>query len=59
MWMVLQFYCSQSDVTLNSALGAPQRSINYKFSGQWAAEAFDMPAIDKSVIIIQGKGAGK
>ena len=53
-------YCSQNDMTLHFGLGAAT-TID-KLEIQWAngaVEAFDAPAIDKTVTIIQGKGTGK
>jgi hypothetical protein len=53
-------YCSQNDMTLHFGLGAATKVD--KLEIQWAngaLEAFDVPAIDKTVTIIQGKGAGK
>ncbi|MGH9931557.1 MAG: FG-GAP-like repeat-containing protein [Pyrinomonadaceae bacterium] len=53
-------YCSQNDLTIHFGLGAATKVD--KLEIQWAngsVEAFDVPAIDKTVTIIQGKGAGK
>jgi hypothetical protein len=53
-------YCSQNDMTLHFGLGAATKVD--KLEIQWAngaVEAFDIPAIDKTVTIIQGKGTGK
>jgi len=53
-------YCSQSDPTLHFGLGTATKVD--KLEIQWAngaVEAFDVPAIDKTITIIQGKGAGK
>jgi hypothetical protein len=53
-------YCSQSDLTLHFGLGTATKVD--KLEIQWAngaVEAFDVPAIDKTMNIIQGKGAGK
>ncbi|HEX9630691.1 MAG TPA: ASPIC/UnbV domain-containing protein, partial [Pyrinomonadaceae bacterium] len=53
-------YCSQNDMTLHFGLGAATKVD--KLEIQWAngdMEVFDIPAIDKNVTIIQGKGAGK
>ena len=50
-------YCSQNDLTLHFGLGAATRVD--KLEVQWpngAAETFDTPAIDKTLVIIQGKG---
>jgi hypothetical protein len=47
-------------MTLHFGLGAATKVD--KLEIQWAngaLEAFDVPAIDKTVTIIQGKGAGK
>ena len=52
-------YCSQNDLTLHFGLGAATKID--KLEIQWAngsVEAFDVPAVDKTVTIIQGKGAG-
>jgi hypothetical protein len=52
-------YCSQNDLTLHFGLGAATKVD--KLEIQWAngsVETFDVPAIDKTVTIIQGKGAG-
>lgn len=53
-------YCSQNDPTLHFGLGAATKVD--KLEIQWPngnLETFDVPAIDKTVTIIQGKGAGK
>ena len=53
-------YCSQNDLTLHFGLG-PATKVD-KLEIQWTngvVEAFDIPAIDKTINIIQGKGAGK
>ena len=53
-------YCSQNDMTLHFGLGAATKID--KLEVQWAngvTEAFHVPAIDKTVTIIQGKGTGK
>ncbi len=53
-------YCSQNDMTLHFGLGAATKVD--KLEIQWAngdTEPFDISAIDKTVTIIQGKGAGK
>jgi hypothetical protein len=53
-------YCSQNDMTLHFGLGAATKVD--KLEIQWpngAAEVFEIPAIDKTVTIIQGKGTGK
>jgi enediyne biosynthesis protein E4 len=53
-------YCSQNDMTLHFGLGGGVKVD--KLEIQWpngAVEAFDIPAIDKTVTLIQGKGAGK
>jgi hypothetical protein len=53
-------YCSQNDMTLHFGLGAATKVD--KLEIQWpdgAIEVFDVPAIDKTVTIMQGKGANK
>ncbi len=53
-------YCSQDDMTLHFGLGAATKVD--KLEIQWpngTLETFDVPAIDKTVTIIQGKGAAK
>jgi hypothetical protein len=53
-------YCSQNDLTLHFGLGAASKVD--KLEIQWAngaVEAFDIPAIDKTVTVIQGKGTGQ
>jgi len=53
-------YCSQNDMTLHFGLGAATKVD--KLDIQWAngvVEAFDVPAIDKTMTIFQGKGVGK
>jgi len=53
-------YCSQNDMTLHFGLGTAVKPD--KLEIQWsngAIESFDVPAIDKNVTIIQGKGTGK
>ena len=53
-------YCSQNDTTLHFGLGAATKVD--KLEIQWtngAVEAFDVTAIDKTVTLIQGKGAAK
>jgi hypothetical protein len=53
-------YCSQNDPTLHFGLGAATRVD--KLEIQWsngAIEAFQVPTIDRTVTIIQAKGAGK
>lgn len=53
-------YCSQNDLILHFGLGAATKVD--KLEIQWAngaVEAFDIPAIDKTATIIQGKGNGK
>jgi hypothetical protein len=50
-------YCSQNDMTLHFGLG-PATKVD-KLEIQWpdgAMESFDVPAIDKTLTIIQGKG---
>ena len=52
-------YCSQNDLTLHFGLGAATKVD--KLEVQWAngsVETFDVPAIDKTLSITQGKGAG-
>ncbi len=53
-------YCSQNDPTLHFGLGAASRADRLEI--QWASgaqEFFDVPAIDKTLTIVQGKGAVK
>jgi hypothetical protein len=53
-------YCSQNDMTLHFGLGAAMKVDKLKI--QWpngTVEVFEIPAIDKTVTIIQGKGTGK
>ncbi|MEP6570416.1 MAG: CRTAC1 family protein [Acidobacteriota bacterium] len=53
-------YCSQNDLALHFGLGTASKID--KLEIQWAngsVETFDVPAIDKTLTIIQGKGAGK
>jgi hypothetical protein len=53
-------YCSQNDMTLHFGLGAATKVDRLEI--QWAngaVEAFDVPAIDKAMTIVQGKGSGK
>jgi hypothetical protein len=53
-------YCSQNDPTLHFGLGAATRADRLEV--QWAngaTEFFDVPAIDKTMTIVQGKGAVK
>ena len=53
-------YCSQNDPTLHFGLGAATKVD--KLEIQWAdgsVEAFDVPAIDKTLTITQGKGTNK
>jgi len=52
-------YCSQNDMTLHFGLGAATKVD--KLEIQWPngnVETFDVAAIDKTMTIIQGKGAG-
>lgn len=52
-------YCSQNDMTLHFGLGAATKVD--KLGIQWPngdVETFDVPAVDKTLTIIQGKGAG-
>jgi hypothetical protein len=44
-------YCSQSDVTLNSGLGAHQGSTNYKFRGQSGRSGVPHPEIDSCTLL--------
>jgi hypothetical protein len=53
-------YCSQNDMTLHFGLGAATKVD--KLEIQWAngdLETFEVPAIDKTMDIMQGKGTGK
>ena len=53
-------YCSQNDLTLHVGLGAATKVD--KLEVQWAngaVEAFEVPAIDKTITIVQGKGIRK
>jgi hypothetical protein len=53
-------YCSQNDLTLHFGLG-PATRVD-KLEIQWAngsVETFDVPSIDKTVSLIQGKGVRK
>ena len=53
-------YCSQNDLTLHVGLGAATKVD--KLEVQWAngpVEAFEVPAIDKILAIVQGKGIRK
>ena len=53
-------YCSQNDPTLHFGLGAATKVD--KLEIQWpngSRETFDVPAIDKTMTIVQGKGGGK
>jgi len=53
-------YCSQNDPTLHFGLGAATKVD--KLEIQWAdgsVEAFDVPAIDKTLTITQGRGTSK
>ena len=50
-------YCSQNDLTVHFGLGAATKVD--KLEVQWAnggAEVFDVPAIDKTLALLQGKG---
>ena len=52
-------YCSQNDTTLHFGLGNTTKVD--KLEIQWSngsVETFDVPSIDKTLTIIQGKGAG-
>lgn len=53
-------YCSQNDLTLHAGLGAATKVD--KLEVQWAngaVEAFEVPAIDRTLTIVQGKGIRK
>jgi hypothetical protein len=53
-------YCSQNDMTLHFGLGAATRID--KLEIQWpdgSMESFDVPAIDKTLTIVEGKGVVK
>ena len=53
-------YCSQNDLTLHVGLGAATKVD--KLEVQWAngaVETFEVPAIDKTITIVQGKGLPK
>jgi hypothetical protein len=53
-------YCSQNDLTMHFGLGTNTRVD--KLEIRWAtgaSETFDVPAIDKTMTIIQGKGTVK
>jgi enediyne biosynthesis protein E4 len=53
-------YCSQNDMTLHFGLGSA--TVVEKVEIHWAngsVEMFDVPSIDKTVSIVQGKGARK
>jgi enediyne biosynthesis protein E4 len=53
-------YCSQNDMTLHFGLGAATKVD--KLEIQWpndTVEAVDVPAIDKTITIIQGRAASK
>jgi hypothetical protein len=53
-------YCSQNDPTLHFGLGTATRADRLEV--QWAngaTEFFGVPAIDKTMTIVQGKGAMK
>ena len=53
-------YCSQNDMTLHFGLG-PATKVD-KLEIQWpngSVETFDVPAIDKTITIVQGKGLSK
>ncbi len=53
-------YCSQNDMTLHFGLGAATKVD--KLEIQWpngASEVFEVPLVDKTVTIIQGKGISK
>jgi hypothetical protein len=53
-------YCSQNDMTLHFGLGAATKAD--KLEIQWpdgSMESFAVPAIDKTLTIVEGKGATK
>ncbi len=53
-------YCSQNDMTLHFGLGTATKVD--KLEIQWpngASEVFEVPVIDKTVTIVQGKGISK
>jgi hypothetical protein len=53
-------YCSQNEMTLHFGLGSATKVD--KLEVQWpdgVMETFDVPAIDKTITIMQGKGANK
>ena len=53
-------YCSQNDLTLHFGLGGATRVD--KLEIQWpdgSLESFEVPAIDKTLTIVEGKGANK
>jgi hypothetical protein len=53
-------YCSQNDLTVHFGMGAATKIE--KLEVQWSngtVEAFTVPAIDKTVTIMQGKGTAK
>jgi hypothetical protein len=53
-------YCSQNDMTLHFGLGAATRID--KLEIQWPdgrLESFEVPAIDRTLTIVEGKGANK
>lgn len=53
-------YCSQNDMTLHFGLGAATKVD--KLEIQWPngdVETFGVPAVDKTMTIIQGKGVGR
>lgn len=53
-------YCSQNDITLHFGLG-PATKVD-KLEIQWpngTSEIFEVPAIDKTLTIVQGKGVSK
>ena len=52
-------YYSQGDVTSNSGPGVPKDRQTIDSLGQWGRRDVLHPAVDKSVTIIQCKGAGK
>ena len=53
-------YCSQNDLTLHVGLGAATKADKLEVQlANGAVEAFEVPAIDKTITIVQGKGIRK
>jgi hypothetical protein len=53
-------YCSQNDLTVHFGLGSAIKVDRLEV--QWAngsSETFEVPEIDKTIAVIQGKGAAK